>query len=74
MTRAQRVVLRSLDRPFFPGYCDLMQDAGLTSYTAVDWVLDALERRALIARNDHSDGYDITDAGRAALAAAGQPS
>lgn len=70
MSRAQRIVLRELDTPMgFTGYCELQMETGLSSYKAVDWVLDALERRGYITPNGHGDGYDITEAGKAALAA-----
>jgi hypothetical protein len=43
----------------------LMLETGCTSYKAVDWVLDALERRGYVSRA--SGDYQVTDAGRAAL-------
>lgn len=66
-TPAQRLVLQELNsHRLFPGYCELMLATGLKSYKAVDWVLDALERRGLVRRDDHGD-YELTDNGRAAL-------
>jgi hypothetical protein len=66
MSRAQRLTLNTLaTHLLFPGYCEIMLDTGLKSYKAVDWVLDALERRQYIARD--GDDYIVTDAGRAAL-------
>jgi hypothetical protein len=72
MSRAQQIVLRRLVRSegALEGYCDLLAETGLNNYRAVDWVLDALERRGFIAKNEHGDGYDVMDAGRAALASA----
>lgn len=67
MTDTQRAALRAIaGYHLFPGYCELMLDLGLTSYKAVDWVLDALERRGMVKRDEHGD-YIVTDAGAAAL-------
>lgn len=68
MTAAQRAVLRELAAADgrFDGYCEIMLQTGLKSYKAVDWVLDALERRGYIVPNGHGDGYELTDAGRSA--------
>lgn len=67
MSPTQRKVLRLLNSyRLYPGHCELMLDTGLKSYKSVDWVLDALERRSLVSRDDHGD-YVLTDAGRAAL-------
>jgi predicted transcriptional regulator len=68
MTKTQRVVLRALNSyRLFPGYCELMLDTGLKSYKAVDWVLDALERRELVKRD--GEDYVLTEKGLNALAA-----
>jgi hypothetical protein len=68
MTKTQRVVLRALNSyVMFPGYCELMLDAGLKSYKSVDWVLDALERRELVKRD--GEDYVLTEKGLSALAA-----
>jgi hypothetical protein len=71
MSSAQRSVLGVLaSHRLFPGYFELMAHTGLNSYRAVDWVLDALERRAFIQRDASGEDYEVTDAGRAALAKA----
>ena len=67
MSRAQRATLRTLaGHRLFPGYCEIMADTGLKSYKAVDWVLDALERREYVAVDDAGD-YMVTESGYAAL-------
>lgn len=67
MSRCQVIVLDQLsDLPSFPGYCELMLQTGITSYTAIDWVLDALARRGYV---DPEKEYTLTPAGEAALKA-----
>jgi hypothetical protein len=61
------MTLRELSRHhLFPGYCELMLQTGLKSYKSVDWVLDAVERRGYIEKDDDGD-YIVTTAGRAIL-------
>lgn len=72
MSKAQRVALEELAHcggSGFPGYSELMLQLDLTSYKAVDWVLDALIRRGYL-QDDNDGGYEVTDSGRAALAKA----
>ena len=68
MTPTQATVLQEMNSTGgrFDGYCEIMLQTGLTSYKAVDWVLDALERRGCIERDD-CYGYRVTDTGRLAL-------
>lgn len=65
LSRAQRIVLRHLCRNGWRGYCELQQETGLSSYNAVGWVLDALERRNLIVQG-RDVSYEVTSEGFAA--------
>jgi hypothetical protein len=69
MSEAQRIVLRQFGSgKLMSGYCDLMLVTGLTSYTAIDLVFNALERRGFIT-HDYFGDRCLTDAGRLALEA-----
>jgi hypothetical protein len=67
MSPTQKMVLRELaHHTLFPGYCEIMLQTGLKSFKAVDWVLDALERRGMVTRDSYGD-YIATESGLRAL-------